>query len=95
VEARVQALVEADNHIAYNFCNKNRSYCIQQSTIKFLKVYHQNIRGLKFKIDELLNILCPDFPHVLCLSENRMTYIQMTSITVDYYNLGAVYCRKI
>jgi hypothetical protein len=35
----------------------------QQSTIG---VYHQNITGLKFKIDELLSILCPDFPHVLC-----------------------------
>jgi hypothetical protein len=78
-----------------NAGNKDCDCNFSSPAIKFLKVYHQNIRGLKYKIDELLSTLCPDFPHVLCLSEHHMNSIEMNTIIVDYYNLGAVYCRKI
>jgi hypothetical protein len=36
-----------------------------------------------------------DFPHDFCLSEHQMNSIEMNTIIVDYYNLSAVYCRKI
>jgi hypothetical protein len=84
-----------DNNISYNFFNKNECYSTQQSAVTFLRVYHQNIRGMKFKIDELLGTLCPDFPNVLCLSEHHMNPIELNTIIVNYYNLVAVYCKKI
>lgn len=57
-------------------------------------VYHQNIRGLKHKTNELLRALCPDFPHILCLTEHHLNSLELNNITIDHYNLGAVYCRK-
>jgi len=35
---------------------------------KLLKIFHQNIRGLKSKVDELSNSLLPDYPNILYLT---------------------------
>ena len=49
---------------------------------KTLKIFHQNIRGLDNKIDELYCHLCHDFPHILCLSEHllRESELQLTHL---------------
>jgi hypothetical protein len=67
---------------------------IGQLSSNILRVFHQNIRGLKYKTDELLSALYPDFPHVLCKTEHHMNSLDMNIITIDYYNRGAVYCRN-
>jgi hypothetical protein len=36
------------------------------------KIFHQNIRGLKSKVDELSNSLSSDYPHVMCLTEHHL-----------------------
>jgi len=41
------------------------------------KTFHQNIRGLGKKAGELLSHLHPDFPHVLCLTQHHLKYLQL------------------
>jgi hypothetical protein len=38
--------------------------------------------------------LYPTFPHVLCLSEHHMNYLQLQQIFLDSYSLGVGYCRS-
>jgi hypothetical protein len=37
-----------------------------------LKIYHQNIRGLRCKTNELIGHFHPDFPQLLCFAEHHM-----------------------
>jgi hypothetical protein len=39
---------------------------------KYIKVYHQNVRGLGMKSDEILDHLHPDYPQVICLTEHHL-----------------------
>jgi hypothetical protein len=36
------------------------------------KIFHQSIRGLKSKVDELSNSLSPDYPQIMCLTEHHL-----------------------
>jgi hypothetical protein len=84
-----------DEDILYSHLNNNNCYFKHQRSTNILRVFHQNIRDLKYKTDELLSGLCPDFPHVLCLTEHHMNSLEKNTINIAHYNLGAVYCRKI
>lgn len=59
-----------------------------------LKIYHQNICGLRYKIDKLLSLLYPDFPHIICITEHHLNYTELSSIIIDNYKLCASYCRR-
>jgi len=59
-----------------------------------LIVFHQNIRGLYNKIDELLYFWTTDFPHILRFTEHHLRDHEINSMCIKYYNLGAKYCRK-
>lgn len=73
--------------------NTNNSPLQHISSPTPLTVYHQNIRGLRGKINELSSHLFPSFPHVLCFSEHHMNQVELLLSLVDSYNLGASYCR--
>jgi hypothetical protein len=59
-----------------------------------LKIYHQNIRGLRRKTNELLCHLYSDLPHLLCFTKHRLKQIELDQINIPNYVLGAKYCRK-
>jgi hypothetical protein len=59
-----------------------------------LIIFHQNIRGLYNKMDGLLNFWTTEFPHRLCLSEHHLRDHEINSACIEYYKLGAKYCRK-
>jgi exonuclease III len=59
-----------------------------------LMIFHQNIRGLHNKIDELLNFWTTEFPHILCFKEHHLSDHEINCTCINYYNLGAKYCRK-
>jgi hypothetical protein len=59
-----------------------------------LTVFHQNIRGLHNKIDELLNCWSNGFPHLLCLTEHHLRAYEITNAHTEGYNLTSKYCRK-
>lgn len=41
-----------------------------------LRIFHQNIRGLRNKTDELSSSLHPYWPHVVCLTEHHLDSIR-------------------
>ena len=57
------------------------------------KIFHQNIRGLKSKVDELSNSLWPDYPHILCLTEHHLKIFEIDNLPTDRYKLGSKFCR--
>ena len=74
----INSIDSTDNHkcgdepILHNNPNHNNRHPIHLTYTNSLRVFHQNIRGLKHKTDELLSALCTDFPHVLCLMEHHV-----------------------
>jgi hypothetical protein len=59
-----------------------------------LTILHHNIRGLCNKVDELVNSWTTQSPHILCLTEHHLHNHEINSTCIQYYNLGARYCRK-
>jgi hypothetical protein len=60
---------------------------------KGLLVYHQNICGLVNKANEIVTSLYPNFPHILCFTEHHLKQMQINHISIENYNLGAIFCR--
>jgi exonuclease III len=59
-----------------------------------LKIFHQNIRGLRNKIDELIMHLSDCVPQVLCFTEHHLKEFKINNTCINCYNLGAFYCRE-
>ena len=75
-----------------NLHNQNKSH-IDKST-GYIKIYYQNIRGLRTKASELIGHLHPDYPHALCITEHHFKKFQIKHTIIENYNLGASYCRE-
>ena len=58
-----------------------------------LLIYHQNIRGLQNKVDELFILCSENLPHILCFTEHHLHKNEINSLHITPYNLGASYCR--
>jgi hypothetical protein len=60
-----------------------------------LNIFHQNIRGLRNKCDELIYSLEMDgiYLHILCLSEHHMVEQDLLHLTLAGYLLGSSFCR--
>jgi hypothetical protein len=58
-----------------------------------LLICHQNIKGLRNKIDEISMLWSSNFPHVLCFTEHHLGNNEINCIYINSYNLGAKYCR--
>ena len=72
--------------------NPNKNYT-DKSTV-YIKIFHENIRGLRMKSSELIGHLHPDYPHALCLTEHHLKHFQIKNTVIENYNLEASYCRK-
>ena len=57
-------------------------------------LFHQNIRGLTHKIDELLISLLHDNPQVLCVTEHHLRSDEIDNIHLGQYTLSTYFCRK-
>jgi hypothetical protein len=60
----------------------------------FFKIYHQNIRGLKGKTNEIMLSLLTEAPHLICLTEHHLKNYKIDATPIFNYKLGAKYCRK-
>ena len=61
-----------------------------------LIIYHQNIRRLMSKKDEL-NIIMQDKivrPHLICLSEHHLKTYEITKFSLNNYKIAASFCRE-
>ena len=63
--------------------------------MNILTVYHQNIHGLKGKINEFKLSLVEVMPHLICLSVHHLKYSEIDIVHIPTYKLGAKYCRMI
>lgn len=75
--------------------NNEKSIGLEQVlTETSLKNFHQNIRGLRNKSNELYCRLSYNLPHVICISEYHLKDYELQLIHLNDYTLGANYCRK-
>ena len=68
---------------------------ISYSSNKDLMIFHQNIRGLEDKTDEIVNIIETNPPCVLCFTEHHLSSYQLDVIILLNYKLGASFCREV
>jgi exonuclease III len=92
---RVVSTKEWSSHVkSRNFGSLLGKESSKKSADVALQIYHQNIQGLRSKIDEILNFLHPEFPHILCLSEHHFNQMELETVQLGHYTLGASYCRR-
>jgi hypothetical protein len=60
-----------------------------------LQIYHQNIEGIKWKFDEILDFFYSVCPHVVCITEHHMHRYEIVQFHIGNYTLGANYCRHL
>jgi len=58
-----------------------------------VKIFHQNIRGLKSKVDELSNSLLPDYPNILNPTEHHLNNSEIDNLPIDRFKLESKFCR--
>ena len=75
--------------------NDNFHQFSNKSTINsnVFKVYHQNSRGLRNKIHELIAHLNSIVPHFICLTEHHLNILEKKNYFNIGYTVGAQYCR--
>jgi hypothetical protein len=59
-----------------------------------LIIYHQNMRGLKGKINEFVLSLPAEAPHLICFTEHHLKDYEMANKHISTCKLGTTYCRK-
>jgi hypothetical protein len=64
--------------------------------VNSLNIFHQNIRVLRNKRDELIHSFERDGinSHVLCLSKHHMVEQDLLNLTLDSNLLGSSFCRQ-
>ena len=67
----------------------------KENNIRFLNIFHQNVRGVRGKANELLSHLHLASPHILCFTEHHMNLLEIQQLNIDSYKLGANYCRTL
>ena len=81
-------------------CSKNSQSTINPvvsfpiDTNKSFTVFHQNVRGLRNKNNELLGSVLPQLPPVLCLTEHYLKGQEIETLSIDHYILGAKFRRQ-
>ena len=82
--------INLDKYDKGNFKSNNCNVMNQNNFI----IYHQNIRGINNKTDELILAFTSELPHGICLSEHHLKEFEINSITLNQYVLASIYCRK-
>jgi exonuclease III len=57
-------------------------------------IYHQNIRGLKSKINEFMLSLPAEAPQLICFTEHHLKDYELNNTHIPKYKLGTSYSRK-
>jgi hypothetical protein len=76
----------------WNFINCDKNL----DAFNSLHVFHQNIRGLRSKSEELILSFEMDNkdPHTVCLREHHMEEQELLHLTLSGYILGSSFSRK-
>jgi exonuclease III len=79
-----------DIHDKYRNNGANKSVGVEGQ----FRVYHQNIRGLRGKVTELLLSVLDEAPHIICLTEHHLKDYEIDITHIPKYKLGSKYCRQ-
>jgi hypothetical protein len=60
-----------------------------------LIIIHQNIRGIKNKVEEFLISLTDIAPQIICLSNHRLRLDEIDNVNFNQYMIGNSFCRQI
>jgi hypothetical protein len=60
-----------------------------------LTIMHQNIRGLRNKINEFIISISDINPHLICFSEHHIKDMELNTPNIPMYKLGATCSRNI
>jgi hypothetical protein len=58
-------------------------------------IYHQNIRGLSNKYNEMLNLWSLPLPQILCFTEHHLKNNEICNIPISSYKLGSYHCQEL
>jgi exonuclease III len=58
------------------------------------RIYHQNIRGIRGKINEFMIHLSKMTLDIICLTEHHLNELELEVTRLPDYKLGAKFCRK-
>ena len=82
----------SDNDVYSMKRNKETSKNVDINNL--FKIYHQNIRGLRGKINEFMYSLLSETPHIICLTEHHLKDYEIDITPITKYKLCAKYCRR-
>jgi hypothetical protein len=89
---------KAHTYSTYIKCVSSVSEAHKQNTepSNLVTIFHQNIRGLRNKSDELIPSFVIDTinPHILCLSEYYIAEQNLLHLSLNGYHLGSSFCEK-
>jgi len=77
--------------LTHQASKSNCSKSTRNSNINFrtpLKIYRQNVRGLRCKTNELISHLHPNPPQIFCLTEHHDYWEELQQIALNDYNLA-------
>ena len=78
----------------FNFATPLKTPRYDHHKTNSIKIFHQNVRGLCHKINELLISLLPNPPQILCLTEHHLRNEEIMNTNLDSFTLGAKFCRQ-
>jgi hypothetical protein len=83
------------NQLSKNHSNQLYTKHVKNEDInnRFL-IYHQNIRGLKGKLNEFMLSLPAEAHHLICFTELHLKDYELNNTHIPKYKLGTNYCRK-
>jgi hypothetical protein len=89
---------KAHGYLTYIKCVTAVSEAHKQNTetSNLITIFHQNVRDLRNKTEELICSFEIDAinPHILSLNENHMVKQDLLHLSINGYQLGSSFCRK-
>jgi hypothetical protein len=82
--------IRNENSVGSSIRSSNHSIVNQNN----LTIYHQNIRGILNKSEELLLSFTSELPHIICLSEYHLKDYEINMVSLNQYILASQYSRK-
>jgi hypothetical protein len=87
-------MMKQSSGITHSKDNHSSSKLVQDHKISNLTIFHQNIRGIRNKIDEFLISLSANEPQIICLLEHHLKTEEIDKLNVYQYTIGTSFCRQ-
>jgi len=82
------------NDINKSETSRGLTHLTELTSSEALRILHQNIQGLRWKSNEVIDSVYHSLPHILCFTEHHLNRHEINLIQIDNYTLGAFFCRN-